>query len=101
MPIKVGETLKNQDLPQESICMIILAILTVCFVASNSVKLCAPLAIHKKTPIIKLLLKTGLTQANGETRFLVDIYVLKTMIYCQNLVSLRKSCKNLKKKRGV
>ena len=57
MPIKVGETLKNQDLPQESICMIILAISTVCFVASNSVKLCAPLAIHKKTPIIKLLLK--------------------------------------------
>jgi len=32
MPIKVGETLKNQDLPQESICMIILAILTLRFV---------------------------------------------------------------------
>ena len=35
---------------------------------------------------------SGLTQANWETRFLVDIYVLKTMIYCLNRVSLRKSC---------
>ena len=41
-----------------------------------------------KTAIIII---TGLMQANRETRFLVDIYVLKTMIYCQNLVSLRKS----------
>ena len=38
-----------------------------------------------------IFLIPGLTQANGETRFLVDIYVLKTMIYCQNLVSLRNS----------
>lgn len=41
------------------------------------------------------LTRTGLTQANWEIRFLVDIYVLKTMIYCQNLVSLRKSCRNI------
>ena len=36
---------------------------------------------------------SGLTQANWKTRFLVDIYVLKTMIYCLNWVSLRKSYK--------
>ena len=34
---------------------------------------------------------TGLTQANWETRFLVDIYVLKTMIYGLKGVSLGKS----------
>ena len=33
----------------------------------------------------------GLTQANLETRFILDIYVLKTMIYYLNLVSLRNS----------
>ena len=43
------------------------------------------------TKIFKEAIWSGLTQANWETRFLVDIYVLKTMIYCQNLVSLRKS----------
>ena len=36
----------------------------------------------------------GLTQANLETRFIVDIYVLKTMIYYLNQVSLRNSCIN-------
>ena len=42
-----------------------------------------------------LELLTGLTQANLETGFLVDICVLKTMIYCLNRVSLRKSCPTL------
>jgi hypothetical protein len=41
--------------------------------------------------VIVIFLFTGPTQANWETRFLVDIYVLKTMIYCLNRVSLRKS----------
>ena len=37
------------------------------------------------------MLLAGLTKANSETGFLVDIYVLKTMIYCRHGVSLRKS----------
>ena len=32
------------------------------------------------------MLLAGLTKANSETGFLVDIYVLKTMIYCRNRV---------------
>ena len=32
------------------------------------------------------MLLAGLTKANSETGFLVDIYVLKTMIYCLNRV---------------
>ena len=47
----------------------------------------------KNTPYIVVLRKySGFTQANSQTRFLVDIYVLKTMIYCLKRVSLRKSC---------
>ena len=47
----------------------------------------------KNTPYIVVLRKySGFTQANSQTRFLVDIYVLKTMIYCLDRVSLRKFC---------
>ena len=40
-----------------------------------------------------IITQTGLTQVNWETRFLLYIYVLKTMIYFLNQVSLRKSWK--------
>ncbi|MDE5115787.1 MAG: hypothetical protein O4860_00475 [Trichodesmium sp. St2_bin2_1] len=37
-----------------------------------------------------------LRRQTPQTRFLLDIYVLKTMIYFLNRVSLRKSCKKYK-----
>ena len=47
----------------------------------------------KKSTMIKRGKKycQDLRRQTPQTRFIVDIYVLKTMIYCRNQVSLRKS----------